>query len=120
MPLLHALCNPGLRERHWSEISNIIGFEMGPDPSLTLNKAGPVRTPSLCLCVGGSGLRQGPRREWAPFGKPLRIHHPVGSPPDIPLTAATWKIISVAFHFSEAFMRSNWPTASQSCWPNWP
>ena len=39
MPLLHALCNPGLRDRHWQEISNIIGFEMGPDPTLTLNKA---------------------------------------------------------------------------------
>ena len=39
VPLLHALCNPGLRDRHWQEISNIIGFEMGPDPTLTLNKA---------------------------------------------------------------------------------
>ena len=38
VPLLHALCNPGLRERHWAEISNVIGFEMGPDPTLTLNK----------------------------------------------------------------------------------
>ncbi|CAK9071075.1 unnamed protein product [Durusdinium trenchii] len=39
VPLLHALCNPGLRERHWTEISNVICFEMGPDPTLTLNKA---------------------------------------------------------------------------------
>ena len=39
VPLLHALCNPGLRQRHWAEISNVIGFEMGPDPTLTLNKA---------------------------------------------------------------------------------
>ena len=39
VPLLHALCNPGLRERHWAEISNVIGFQMEPDPSLTLNKA---------------------------------------------------------------------------------
>eukprot|EP00435_Cladocopium_sp_Y103_P015241 s2361_g3.t1 len=39
VPLLHALCNPGLRQRHWSEISNVIGFEMGPDPTMTLNKA---------------------------------------------------------------------------------
>ena len=39
VPLLHALVNPGLRQRHWTEISNVIGFEMGPDPTMTLNKA---------------------------------------------------------------------------------
>eukprot|EP00971_Amphidinium_carterae_P132554 2625317-Amphidinium_carterae.1 len=39
IPLLHALCNKGLRERHWKEISNIVGFVLEPDPSLTLQKA---------------------------------------------------------------------------------
>jgi dynein heavy chain len=38
VPLLHALCNPGLRERHWKEISNIVGFSLEPDPSFTLQK----------------------------------------------------------------------------------
>ena len=39
VPLLHALVHPGLRQRHWTEISNVIGFERGPDPTMTLNKA---------------------------------------------------------------------------------
>ncbi|CEM30102.1 unnamed protein product [Vitrella brassicaformis CCMP3155] len=38
LPLLHALCNPGLRERHWEEISNIVGFAMEPDSSFTLSR----------------------------------------------------------------------------------
>eukprot|EP00931_Biecheleriopsis_adriatica_P059471 TRINITY_DN3558_c0_g2_i1.p1 TRINITY_DN3558_c0_g2~~TRINITY_DN3558_c0_g2_i1.p1 ORF type:complete len:4446 (+),score=1220.06 TRINITY_DN3558_c0_g2_i1:273-13340(+) len=38
VPLLHALCNPGLRKRHWAEISNVIGFQLEPDPSFTLSK----------------------------------------------------------------------------------
>jgi len=38
IPLLHALCNPGLRERHWKEISNIIGFTLDPDPTYHLQK----------------------------------------------------------------------------------
>jgi dynein heavy chain len=38
VPLLHALCNPGLRGRHWKEISNIVGFALEPDPTFTLQK----------------------------------------------------------------------------------
>lgn len=38
VPLLHALCNPGLRERHWKEISNVVGFEVRPEPSHNLQK----------------------------------------------------------------------------------
>merc|ERR1719272_1676435 len=38
VPLLHALCNPGLRDRHWKEVSNIVGFSLEPDPSFTLQK----------------------------------------------------------------------------------
>jgi len=38
VPLLHALCNPGLRERHWKEISQVVGFCLEPDPTFTLEK----------------------------------------------------------------------------------
>lgn len=38
MPIIQTLGNPGLRERHWEKISEIVGFPMRPDPSLTLEK----------------------------------------------------------------------------------
>jgi dynein heavy chain len=38
IPLLHALCNPGLRDRHWQDISAVIGFPITPDPSFTLQR----------------------------------------------------------------------------------
>jgi len=38
LPLLHALCNPGLRQRHWEEISEIVGFSMERDPAFTLSR----------------------------------------------------------------------------------
>lgn len=28
LPLLHLLCNPGLRERHWDAMSHAVGFEL--------------------------------------------------------------------------------------------
>jgi dynein heavy chain len=36
--ILHALCNPGLRPRHWEEISTIVGFAMEPDNGFTLSR----------------------------------------------------------------------------------
>ena len=36
LPLLHALCSPGLRPRHWEEISSIVGFLMEPETTHTL------------------------------------------------------------------------------------
>ena len=36
MPLLQVLCNPGMRERHWEEVSTIVGFPFAPDASTTL------------------------------------------------------------------------------------
>jgi dynein heavy chain len=37
IPLIHTLCNPGLRERHWKEISQIIGYRFQPDDSTNLS-----------------------------------------------------------------------------------
>eukprot|EP00898_Chlorokybus_atmophyticus_P008353 jgi/Chlat1/8519/Chrsp80S07812 len=31
VPLIQCLCNPGLRERHWSRISSVVGFELRPE-----------------------------------------------------------------------------------------
>ncbi|XP_054715919.1 dynein axonemal heavy chain 7-like [Uloborus diversus] len=38
VPLVHTVCNPGLRERHWDQISEIVGFPLKPDKSTTLVK----------------------------------------------------------------------------------
>ena len=38
VPLLHAMCNPGLRDRHWKEISTVIGFQFEPEPSMNLQR----------------------------------------------------------------------------------
>ena len=36
LPLVKALCNSAMRERHWEKISNILGFAIEPDNSLTV------------------------------------------------------------------------------------
>jgi hypothetical protein len=38
MPLIQTLFNPGLRDRHWDQISLIIGQPFKPDDDMTLNK----------------------------------------------------------------------------------
>ncbi len=38
MPIITTLGNPGLRDRHWEAISEIIGFPLRPTPDLTLQR----------------------------------------------------------------------------------
>lgn len=38
LPLLRAVCNPALEERHWREIYNVLGFSLERDHALTLQK----------------------------------------------------------------------------------
>merc|ERR1719163_2532174 len=38
LPLIHALCNPGLRQRHWDDISEVVGFAMERDQAFTLSR----------------------------------------------------------------------------------
>ena len=37
LPLVSVLCNPGLRDRHWKDISNIVGFRFVPDETTSLS-----------------------------------------------------------------------------------
>ncbi|KAH6585966.1 hypothetical protein BASA50_000909 [Batrachochytrium salamandrivorans] len=37
LPLISTLCNPGLRERHWKDISHVIGFRFQPDETTSLS-----------------------------------------------------------------------------------
>nr|KAJ3422321.1 Dynein heavy chain 7, axonemal [Polyrhizophydium stewartii] len=38
IPIIHVLCNPGMRDRHWAKMSSIAGFEIRPDGSASLRK----------------------------------------------------------------------------------
>lgn len=38
MPVIETLGNPGLKERHWEQISEIVGFPIKISPDLTLTK----------------------------------------------------------------------------------
>ncbi|OAJ39728.1 hypothetical protein BDEG_23556 [Batrachochytrium dendrobatidis JEL423] len=37
LPLVSTLCNPGLRDRHWKDISQIVGFRFQPDETTSLS-----------------------------------------------------------------------------------
>ncbi|KAI8807084.1 dynein heavy chain and region D6 of dynein motor-domain-containing protein [Cladochytrium replicatum] len=38
LPMIHILCNPGMRDRHWAKMSSVCNFEIKPDPSSSLRK----------------------------------------------------------------------------------
>ena len=38
LPVIHILCNPGLRQRHWDQINNIVGYSITPDSGTSLVK----------------------------------------------------------------------------------
>jgi dynein heavy chain len=38
VPLLHILCNQGMRDRHWQTVSSIIEFDLRPDAHTPLNR----------------------------------------------------------------------------------
>ena len=38
VPVISIMCNPGVRERHWSKMSDIAGFDLTPDTGSTLRK----------------------------------------------------------------------------------
>ena len=38
VPLLHILCNKGMRDRHWSKISDVVGFDLRPDQHTSLTR----------------------------------------------------------------------------------
>ena len=43
IPLVIALRNPGMRERHWDALSDVLGFKLKPDDTFTLRNAFDLR-----------------------------------------------------------------------------
>lgn len=38
LPLISAVCNPGLRDRHWAQMSEVVGFELKRDDHTSLDR----------------------------------------------------------------------------------
>ncbi len=38
LPLITAICNPGLRDRHWSSLAEVVGFEIRRDEVTSLKR----------------------------------------------------------------------------------
>lgn len=36
LPVLHVICNPGIRDRHWEQMSDIVNFDIRPKEDTTL------------------------------------------------------------------------------------
>lgn len=38
LPLVAVICNPGLRERHWQDMSDLVSKDLKPNTGTTLRK----------------------------------------------------------------------------------
>uniref|UniRef100_A0A8C8BVI3 Dynein axonemal heavy chain 12 n=1 Tax=Otus sunia TaxID=257818 RepID=A0A8C8BVI3_9STRI len=59
IPTVTILCNPGMRARHWQQMSNIVGYDLTPDSGTTLRKVlkqnlGPYLEKFEAISVGAS------------------------------------------------------------------
>ena len=65
LPLLMAVCNPGLRQRHWDQMTEHVGFTLGADDSMSMNdllKMGCGETDKVELL---SMVSEQARKEWS-------------------------------------------------------
>ncbi|XP_032050232.1 dynein heavy chain 12, axonemal [Aythya fuligula] len=59
IPTVNVFCNPGMRTRHWQQMSNIVGYDLTPDSGTTLRKVlkqnlGPYLEEFEAISVGAS------------------------------------------------------------------
>ncbi|XP_027740579.1 dynein heavy chain 12, axonemal isoform X2 [Empidonax traillii] len=59
IPTVSVFCNPGMRDRHWERMSNIVGYDLTPDAGTTLRKIlkqnlGPYLEEFTTISVGAS------------------------------------------------------------------
>lgn len=65
LPLLTAVCNPGLRQRHWNQMTEHVGFTLGADASMSmfdLLKMGAGDSEKVLLL---SAVSEQARKEWS-------------------------------------------------------
>ena len=85
MPLVHTLFNPGLRERHWEHISDIVGFPIKPDETSSLSKfvelnLDPYIPKFETISEAASKeyalekALEGMKSEWAPVSRFISLH----------------------------------------------
>lgn len=70
VPLVQALRNPGMRDRHWDELSERLGVDLHPDDSFTLVKA-QVRPATMRLGTRRHRSLDGVHASDSPLQRPL-------------------------------------------------
>lgn len=61
VPLMVALRKKGMKERHWDQVSNAIGFQLRPDESLTFTKVldmGLMKHVDICCEIGERAAKE--------------------------------------------------------------
>ncbi len=56
LPLVQTLFNPGMRERHWEQISDIVGFPLKPDEDMNLSKVSALISRRISLSQAVCGI----------------------------------------------------------------
>lgn len=54
LPLISAVCNPGLRERHWEALAELVGFTIKRDEVRTGPLTLGLSTYPICYCLASS------------------------------------------------------------------
>lgn len=67
VPLVQALRNPGMRERHWAQLSERLGVDLRPDRADTLSRA-QVRVPPALISLASRCIA-------APLARNTRMPH---------------------------------------------
>ena len=65
MPLLTAVCNPGLRQRHWDLMTESVGFTLGGDDSMSMSDLLKMGCGEIDKVEALSNISEQARKEWA-------------------------------------------------------
>jgi dynein heavy chain len=90
IPLLHILCNQGMRDRHWSQISDVVNFDLKPDKHTSLTRVldmGIDKYLDKLMEIGEAASRQhaiekamaGMREEWKDADLGVKKHRDTGT-----------------------------------------
>jgi dynein heavy chain len=63
IPLLYVLTNKGMKDRHWQQISDLVGFDLRPDKHTSLTRVLDMGTNKHILAL--TAISEGATKEWA-------------------------------------------------------